>query len=60
MKVALFGRGAQIFNNEKLQLLTESLKTVEGLEICCYTPLRSVAFALRARLRAQQAIARPW
>ncbi len=39
MKVALFGRGAQIFNNEKLQLLTESLKTVEGLEICCYTPL---------------------
>lgn len=39
MKVALFGRGAQVFNNGKLQLLTESLKKVEGVEICCYTPL---------------------
>lgn len=39
MKIALFGRGSLIFNNGKLHFLTESLKRVEGVEICCYTPL---------------------
>lgn len=39
MKVAVFGRGTQIFNSEKLHLLVESMKRAGSMELCCYAPL---------------------
>lgn len=39
MKVAVFGRGTQIFNSEKLHLLVESMKRAGSMELCCYSPL---------------------